>query len=262
MNSRFWNDRGLRLITDEKQSDILVVRSGELGMGETLAPLPQQVADYIRDLIIHDRLKPGERIRERAIAETLNVSRTPLRDALKILAMERLVDLTPNKGAVVSRSSDAEIADMLTVYTELESLGGRLACRLATEADILRVEDCCGVMAQAFADEDRAAYFAANQAFHLSIIAASHNPTLIEMHGHLNIRLYRIRYLAVMRMQEWTAAAGEHRDLLRALKERDGEQLAHLQKEHLGFAWRLIGAWTPPSSARGIAHTFQQPQQA
>jgi DNA-binding GntR family transcriptional regulator len=215
-------------------------------------PLPQQVADYIRDLIIHDRLKPGDRIRERQIAETLDVSRTPLRDALKILAMERLVELTPNKGAVVVRSTDAEIADMLTVYTELESLGGRLACRMATEADIMRVQHYFDVLGKAFGIEDRAAYFAANQAFHLSIIAASRNPTLIEMHGHLNIRLYRIRYLAVMRMQEWKAAAGEHGELVSSLKRRDGDRLALLLKEHLGFAWRLIGSWTPPRAAPAL----------
>ena len=210
-------------------------------------PLPQQVADYIRDLIIHDRLKPGERIRERAIAETLDVSRTPLRDALKILAMERLVELTPNKGAVVVRATDAEIADMLTVYTELESLGGRLACRMATEADMMRVEHYHDLLGKAFAIEDRAAYFAANQAFHLSIIAASRNPILIEMHGHLNIRLYRIRYLAVMRLQDWRAAAGEHGGLVAALRQRDGDRLAVLLKEHLGFAWRLIGGVSPIS---------------
>jgi DNA-binding GntR family transcriptional regulator len=248
-----------RLIRGGKNGDIQVLRSGEIDMKEPMPPLPQQVADYVRDLIIHDRLKPGERVRERSIAETLNVSRTPLRDALKILAMERLVDLTPNKGAVVTRSSDAEIADMLSVYAELDSLGGRIACRLATEGDILRVQHYNEVMAQAFVDEDRAGYFAANQAFHLSIIAGSHNSTLIEMHSHLNIRLYRIRYLAVMSMREWRAAAGEHSELLRALKERNGERLAHLQKEHLNFAWRLIGAWTPPAPVRGVPVT-QQPQ--
>jgi DNA-binding GntR family transcriptional regulator len=173
------------------------------------------------------------------------VSRTPLRDALKILAMERLVELTPNKGAVVVRSTDAEVADMLTVYTELESLGGRLACRMASEADIIRVERYHELLATAFAVEDRAAYFAANQAFHLSIIAAARNPILIEMHGHLNIRLYRIRYLAVMRLQDWRAAAGEHGALVAALKQRDGDRLAFLLKEHLGFAWRLIGGSLP-----------------
>lgn len=209
-------------------------------------PLPQRVADCIRDLIIHDRMKPGERIRERTLAEKLEVSRTPLRDALKILAMERLVELIPNKGAVVAHPSDAEIADMLTVYSDLESLGGRLACRLATEGDMRRVEHYRAVMARALQDEDRAAYFAANQGFHLSIVAASRNATLIEMHGHLNIRLYRIRYLAVMRLQDWTAAADEHGALVAALRARDGDLLADLLKEHLGFAWRLIDSWEPP----------------
>ena len=221
-------------------------------------PLPTQVADYIRDLIIHDRLKPGERIRERAIAETLNVSRTPLRDALKILAMERLVELMPNRGAVVVRSTDAEIADMLTVYTELESLGGRIACRAATEGDIRRVRHFETLMARAFESEDRAAYFAANQAFHLAIIAGSRNPTLIEMHGHLNIRLYRIRYLAVMRLEDWRAAAGEHGALVDALSRRDGDLLANLLKEHLGFAWRLIDSWEPPAGIRAAAGPIRE----
>jgi DNA-binding GntR family transcriptional regulator len=209
-------------------------------------PLPQQVADYIRDLIIHDRLKPGERIRERAIAETLDVSRTPMREALKILAMERLVELKPNRSAVVVNATDTEIANMLTVYTELEGLGGKIACRMATEADFGRVARYHQVLIDAFEKEDRAAYFAANQALHLSIIAASRNPTLIEMHSHLNIRLYRIRYLAVMRLQEWRAAASEHAPLVEALMRRDGDRLAFLLKEHLGFAWRLIESWVPP----------------
>jgi len=215
-------------------------------------PLPQQVADYIRDLIIHDRLKPGERIRERAIAETLNVSRTPMREALKLLAMERLVDLKPNRSAVVVNATDTEIANMLTVYTELEALGGKIACRMATEADFGRVTRYHQVLNEAFEKEDRAAYFAANQALHLSIIAASRNPTLIEMHGHLNIRLYRIRYLAVMRLQEWRAAASEHAPLVEALEQRDGERLADLLKKHLGFAWRLIESWEPPKPVRDV----------
>lgn len=203
-------------------------------------PLSHQVAGYVRDLIIHDRLKPGERIRERKIAEELDVSRTPLRDALKILAMERLVDLTPNKGAIVAKPSDAEIANMLTVYSELEILGGQIACRVATEADIMRVEQHHAAMAHAFSEEDRAEYFSANQGFHLSIVAASHNSTLVEIHDHLNLRLYRIRYLAVLNAREWAAAWGEHEELLQALKERDAERLALLQKKHFSFAWRLI----------------------
>ncbi|WP_173932837.1 GntR family transcriptional regulator [Chelativorans sp. Marseille-P2723] len=211
-------------------------------MRDEVLSLPQQVAEYIRYQIIHDILKPGERIRERHIAETLNVSRTPLRDALQILAMERLVELHPNRGATIVDPDTQELSHMLTVYSELEVLAGRLAARHATEADILRLEQCSVEMDFAFKRGDRARYFAANQGFHLAIIKASHNPVLIEMHGHLNIRLYRIRYLAVMNASEWKVAASEHGSLLEALRNRDGDLLAELQTKHLNFAWRLIQA--------------------
>lgn len=205
-------------------------------------PLPRQIAAHIRDLIIHDVLKPGERVRERQIAEELGVSRTPLRDALKILAMERLIDVTPNRGATVVDPAVDEIAEMLAVYTELEALGGRLACGHAGEADIAEVTGQHDLLRAAFAREDRIAYFRANQAFHLAIVAGSHNRTLIEMHGHLNMRLYRIRYLAILRMQDWRSAASAHAEILAALVQRDGAGLATLLAEHLGFARRLVEA--------------------
>lgn len=207
--------------------------------GEVLS-LPQQIAEYVRHRIIHDILKPGERIRERHIAETLDVSRTPLRDALQILAMERLVELHPNRGATVVDTDPQELSHMLTVYLELEVLAGRLASRFATETDILNLEQYQAEMEFAFERGERAKYFTANQGFHLSIIKASRNPVLIEMHSHLNIRLYRLRYLAVMNASEWRVAAGEHRSLLEALRKRDGDLLAELQAKHLNFAWRLV----------------------
>lgn len=209
-------------------------------MRDEVLSLPQQVAEYIRHQIIHDVLKPGERIRERHIAETLNVSRTPLRDALQILAMERLVDLLPNRGASVVDPDERELGHMLTVYLDLEILAGRLAARFASEADLVGLEQFQAEMEFAYARGDRARYFAGNQGFHLSIIRASHNPILIEMHGHLNIRLYRLRYLAVMNADEWRDAASEHASLLDALRKRDGDLLAELQTRHLDFAWRLI----------------------
>lgn len=226
-------------------------------MGDEVLPLPQQVADFIRDQIIHDVLKPGERIRERHIAETLGVSRTPLRDALKILAMERLVELHPNKGASVVNPDARELSHMLTVYSDLEVLAGRLAARFATEADIMNLERFEEEMSRAFENGDRASYFAANQGFHLSIIEASHNPILIEMHSHLNLRLYRIRYLAVMNATEWKAAAGEHLRMLEAFRGRDGELLAELQTKHLNFAWRLIQP-APPATRSSTRRVLER----
>jgi DNA-binding GntR family transcriptional regulator len=201
-------------------------------------PLPQQVANYVRDLIIHDALKPGDRIREQHISEQLQVSRTPMREALKILAAERLIDILPNRGAVVVRASVDEIRAMLKVYSTLEVLGAELACEQADTADIAEVKKQYKLQQAAFAAKDRLAYFRANQAFHLAIIAASHNPVLAEMHRHLNMRLYRIRYLGVLQVRDWASAVHQHDKVLKAFIERDGMRLGRLLQDHLGFAWR------------------------
>lgn len=203
-------------------------------------PLPVQIASYIRHQIIHDILKPGEPIRERAIAEQLNVSRTPMRDALKILSVERLVDLIPNRGAVVVQNSVDDIAEMLSVYIELEVIGGMTACRMAGEGDFLRVEHQLRAMESAEAAVDRIQYFRANQAFHLAIIAASRNKTLIEIHGNLSLRLYRIRYLSILTKGILQSRAAEHRELFDTLRSRDSARMAALQKEHFRLAWRLL----------------------
>lgn len=207
-------------------------------------PLPNQIAGHIRHQIIHDILKPGEPVRERVIAEQLNVSRTPMRDALKILSVERLVELIPNRGAVVVKSGIDDISDMLSVYTELEAIGGVAACRMANESDLLRVERHIALMQNAVDEGDRLKYFRANQAFHMAIIAASRNKTLIEIHANLSLRLYRVRYLAIMSQEIWQARSGEHKVLLETLRNRDTARMAELQKAHFQVAWRLIDDWS------------------
>jgi DNA-binding GntR family transcriptional regulator len=213
-------------------------------------PLPTQIADYIRHQIIHDILKPGEPVRERVIAELLNVSRTPMRDALKILSVERLVELIPNRGAVVVNNSIDDISDMLAVYTELEAIGGVAACRMANEGDLLRVERHMALMDDANAEGDRLKYFRANQAFHLAIIAASRNKTLIEIHANLSLRLYRVRYLAIMAQEIWQARSAQHQELVDTLRARDTAKMAELQKAHFQVAWRLIDDWSRPQPRR------------
>jgi DNA-binding GntR family transcriptional regulator len=230
------------LITEnEEPSPFVGTRLLDVGSAPVAAqPLPQQIAARLRDLIIHDMLKPGERIREVPLAAELNVSRTPLRDALKILAVERLVDLAPNRGAVVTALSIAEMRDLLRVYSSLEALGAQMACERAQPADIAAIHGWQNEMLAAFEQNDRLRYFRANQAFHLSIIKASRNASLIEVHGQLNLRLYRVRYLAIIQQQDWTFVSSQHEAILAALDQHDGPLLSHLLVEHLSGAWRAI----------------------
>jgi len=203
-------------------------------------PLPQQIAAHLRELIIHDELKPGERIREQPLSLELSVSRTPLRDALKILAVERLVDLHPNRGATVVNPSVSELRDLLRVYETLEGLAGQMAGERATQEDIGAVHRWHQEMLGAFERRDKLSYFRANQAFHLRIIGASRNASLIEVHGQLNLRLHRVRYLAIMQQQDWTFVSHQHEAIIAALDGRDGPQLGRLLVDHFSSAWRAL----------------------
>ncbi|MBT9430150.1 GntR family transcriptional regulator [Candidatus Symbiopectobacterium endolongispinus] len=148
-------------------------------------PLTDRVADYVRDLIVQDILQPGDPINVQSICSTLQISQTPLREALKMLAAQGLVDLRPNKRVVVASLAANEIEDMLVVYTEMEKLAGRLAALQATPDDLHALQQEQALMA-AFHAGELLRYFHANQAFHQALVHASHNATLIELRNNLN----------------------------------------------------------------------------
>src|SRR5262245_65605730 len=102
----------------------------------TRRPLHEEAADRLRDLIVQGRLAPGSRLNERLLTAQLGVSRTPLREAFKVLATEGLVELLPNRGAVVSQMDPAKLSEALAVMGALEALAGELACASATDAKI------------------------------------------------------------------------------------------------------------------------------
>jgi DNA-binding GntR family transcriptional regulator len=203
-------------------------------------PLAQKVAGSIRDMIVQDLLPPGARIRERTLAQQLEVSRTPLREALKVLATEGLVELLPNRGALVADPSPVEIRDMLRVLGALEAVAGEVACSAASAEEIAEIKALHYEMLAAFARQDRLEYFKINQKIHLAIVAASRNRTLIEIHRLLNARLYRTRYRSNLKNRDWPSAVGEHEAILSALEARDGARLAVLLKDHLGNTWSKV----------------------
>lgn len=199
--------------------------------------LTRQVADAVRDMIIQDQLKAGERIRERDIAQQLQVSRTPLRESLKILATEGLVELLPNRGAVVANPTAEEIHDMLLVLGNLESLAGELACQRASDAELAEIRALHFEMLAAYAREDRLGYFKVNQRIHRAIVLASANRSLIDTHGRINAQLYRVRYRSNLVNTRWHTAIEEHETILLHLLARDASALAVTLRSHLGSTW-------------------------
>jgi len=206
--------------------------------------LTRKVASIIRDMIVQDILPPNTKLREKMLLEKLGdqiaTSRTPLREALKVLASEGLVRLVPNKGAVVADPDISEIADMQLILSTLEGLAGDLAARRATGQEIGEIAATHHEMLAAFHRNDRFAYFKFNQLIHKKLVAATRNSALIDIHDKLNSRLYRIRYKGNLRHQEWKEAVEEHELMLQALQRRDGPGLALLLASHFGERSELI----------------------
>jgi len=200
-------------------------------------PLASQVASTLRDMIVQDELKPGTRIRERQLSERLNVSRTPLREAIRILVSEKLVESLPNRGAVVADPNPTQVRQMLEVLGGMEALGGRIATQVASDDEIAEIRALHHEMLAAFHRKDRLTYFKLNQSIHKGIIAASGNQVLVETHAQHNARLFRIRYISNQRNDRWPEAVAQHDKIISALESRDGELLADLLSQHLGQTW-------------------------
>lgn len=188
--------------------------------------LHEEVLERLRDMIIEGRLEPGQRINEGAVGAQLGVSRTPLREAIKSLASEGLVEMQPAKGAVVRRFSLRDLREILEVIKSLEQLGGRIACAQATDEQIAEVVALHEKMMVLYAEQNRLEYFKLNQAIHSAVVAASGNAVLMEMHETLQARIKRLRFIGNEGPTKWAGAVAEHEAMIAALKRRDGEALA------------------------------------
>jgi len=161
------------------------------------------------------------------------ISRTPLREALKVLASEGLVELLPHRGARVARLSEQDVRDMFQVMGALEALAGQLACELLTEIELAEITALHYQMLVHHKRGELPDYFRLNQAIHEAILEAARNPVLKATYLSLAGRIRRARYQANMSPARWQQAVDEHEAILRALAARDGATLAHLLHRHL-----------------------------
>lgn len=195
--------------------------------------LHDEVLNQLRDMIIEGRLPPGARINEVQIGAMLGVSRTPLREAIKSLTSEGLVENVPAKGAVVRRFSESDLRQILEVLKAIEQLGGRLACERADDATIGRLVDIHERMMVLYRKRKRLAYFKLNQLIHTGIVEASGNPVLAATHEMLQARIKRMRYVGNEGAPKWAGAVAEHEEMIDALKHRDAGRLVAVIGRHL-----------------------------
>jgi DNA-binding GntR family transcriptional regulator len=204
--------------------------------------LHDEVAARLRALILSGELEPKSRVNEMDLCARFGISRTPLREAIKILATEGLLELLPNRGARVGSVSQAEIEEMIEVVAALEASAGERACRMAEEAEIDAVEARTLMMAKAMARGDEAAYFRLNREIHEAIMAAARNATLAQIYANLSSRIQRMRYTAHKTPEQWMRAMAEHERMAALLRARDGEALARLMRDHVRSKAEVIAA--------------------
>ena len=191
-------------------------------------------------MIVQGALTPGTKLNERALCEQLGISRTPLREALKVLSTEGLVELQPNRGAVVALLTERRLREIFAVMGALEALAGELACRNMTAEQFNEIRALHYQMLAHHARGELAPYFRCNQEIHLAIVAASGNATLAATYRNLNAHVRRARYMANLSQSRWDQAVAEHERILEALGRRDAVALQNLLGNHLGAKLSVV----------------------
>ncbi len=193
--------------------------------------LHTEVTARLRSLIVESQIKPGERVPELEISKDLGVSRTPIREALKVLASEGLVDLLPLRGAVVKTFSDKDASDMLEVMGLLEIFAAQKACQ-ADQKKIDRVLAMHEKMKLLFAKGKRPEYFELNQKIHDELVEMSGNESLMMVHSMLSKRMRSLRYSGNSTPDNWRGALEDHEEIATALGKRDMKAIKKAVNDH------------------------------
>ena len=205
--------------------------------------LHDELTERLRGLITAGELPPGEKIPEKQLCERFGVSRTPLREALKVLASEGIVTLRQNRGAVVSALTLSDLEEVFPVMGALEALSGEIACRHITDREIADIRDLHKRMVAHWRKSELPAYFRLNQRIHEAILEATRNETLQSLYRSLSGRLISARYIANMSAERWAQAVSEHEAILAALEARDGTKLSKILKAHLASKLETVKDW-------------------
>jgi DNA-binding GntR family transcriptional regulator len=180
-----------------------------------------RVVDALRDAIIAGRLKPGERIRERELVSLLGVSRSPLREAIRILETEGLITSLAYRGARVSELSASDLRDMLDVRIMLETFAARLAIERLDDAVLQAMEEQVRRARAAGAQVDLQSNFDLGLEFHDLLVAACGNRKVAQLHENLKRHQRRYQHFAFTRVGRDIRALDEHADIVGALRRRD-----------------------------------------
>jgi DNA-binding GntR family transcriptional regulator len=195
--------------------------------------LHQEVVQRLRQRLIEGAIAPGAKLNERELSEQLQVSRTPLREAIKALAAEGLVELLPNRGAVAALLSAEDVAHTFELIAGLEAQSGELAAARIDTAELAEIRAVHYEMLAAYTRRDLSAYYRLNAQIHDRINAAARNPVLQRTYVQVNARLQALRFRSNFDERKWQRAVAEHEAMIECLAARDAGGMRTLMLQHL-----------------------------
>ena len=198
----------------------------------TTGSLHGEVVLRLRSMILEGELAPGEQIVETSLSAMFGVSRTPLREALKVLASEGLVELRPRRTPIVAALDTAEIEAVFEVMEALEAMAGRRARENASPADLEGLEEMHAAMVASHEQGDRVAYAAQNRAIHARIVELAANPVLSNTYRNFSVRIQRARATTNYDAKRWAESIIEHEAIMRSMREGTPDAVARVLVDH------------------------------
>ena len=187
----------------------------------------------LKSLLVEGKIAPGSKLNERELAERLNVSRTPIREAIRRLAADGLVELIANRSAIAVQLSIDDVIHTFDVIAELEGYSGELAAKNISDSTLSELEALQYEMMASYARRDLSSYYKLNLRIHRLINQAANNPVLATLFSQVNSRIEALRFRSNQDGVKWEKAVEEHQEMLDALKARDSARMRKVMITHV-----------------------------
>ena len=202
--------------------------------------LSKKVYRILKKEIIKGSLKPGSKVLEGRIAEQIGISRTPVREAIRELAAEGFVTLSPNQGVVVRSVSAENIREVLQIHSVLEGLAARLSCEVIDEENLKELENYVNKMEKLTNKKDPLAYSEVDLKFHELIVNNCGNKRLIQMRKNISDQAQRYRISSLRTRGRLKESLKEHQKILEAFKTKDPKKADVISQKHIQNALKNI----------------------
>lgn len=195
--------------------------------------LHEQTYQNLKTMIVEGAIAPGSKLNERALAETLSVSRTPIREAIRRLAAAGLVELINNRGAIVPKLNKEDVLNAFELMAELEGFSGELAAKRINKEALSEIEALHYEMLACYSRKDLSGYYKLNSQIHQHINLAAGNPVLTNAYSQVNARIQALRFRSNQDQTKWDEAVLEHGEMIAALKAADSQRMRKVLMQHL-----------------------------